>query len=310
LREVVAQLPRLLSADHACAFLVRRRETACWLEFFHGAQMPAGLRAAYARWLQTAPRSFDSYDPERPDPRQRNIPLRLRDVQRLAPRAPTPMVRSFLPRFALSECDQLRVLVCEGPVLLAWVGAFRAGSFGRDEVRLLAGVVPALQRRLAFERRLSGAQQRAGAIALALESVPAAVFVVGRTGAVLHANEAGRAMLDRDRRGVEAQVAAALRGTGSALHVAALDPQSELRLAVLQRRTDAAPLVLAARARWQLTPRQTEVLQLVGQGLSNRAVAAALRCAESTVELHVTALLARSRCESRAQLVARLWSGG
>ena len=44
-------------------------------------------------------------------------------------------------------------------------------------------------------------------------------------------------------------------------------------------------------------------------GQSNRGVARALGCAESTVELHVSALLAKSQCEGRAHLVARLWSG-
>ncbi|MCA1828795.1 MAG: LuxR C-terminal-related transcriptional regulator, partial [Myxococcales bacterium] len=43
---------------------------------------------------------------------------------------------------------------------------------------------------------------------------------------------------------------------------------------------------------------------------SNRRVAASLGCSESTVELHVTALLEKAGCESRAQLVARVWGGG
>ena len=305
LREVVAQLPRLLGADQACAFLVRRREAGLWLDFFHGEQMPAGMRAAFAHWLQTAPKAFDSYDPARPDPRQRNLPLRLRDVEQITGRRDPPMVRRFLPRFALSESDQLRVLVCEGPLLLAWVGAFRQRRFGRDEVRLFAAIVPSLQRRLALERRLVEAQQRAVEIGLLLERVPAAAFLLGRSGAVLHANEVGRTLLDRDRRAIDARLLSAERAGA----VAALDGQGELRLAVLQRPGDAAPLLPAARARWRLTPRQAEVLELVGEGLSNRAVAAALRCAEGTVELHVTALLEKSASESRAQLVARLWSG-
>lgn len=306
LREVVARLPLLLGADHACAFLVRRREAGHWLDFFHGAQMPAGLRPAFAHWLQTAPKTFDSYDPARPDPRQRNRPLRLRDVERLTGRRAPPMIRGFLPRFALSECDQLRVLVCDGARLLAWVGAFRARPrFGSAEVRLFEAIVPALQRRLALERRLVETQQRAVEVGLLLERVPAAAFLLGRGGAVLHANEVGRGMLDRDRRAVDAQLAAATR-TGA---VAALDAQGDLRLAVLRRPGHAAPLVPSARARWRLTARQAEVLELVGEGLSTRAIASALECAEGTVELHVTALLRKSRSEGRAQLVARLWSG-
>jgi DNA-binding CsgD family transcriptional regulator len=310
LRDIVAQLLRLLDAEQACAFLIRASDGGRTLEFFHGARMPAGIRSAYARWLPTAPKNFAGYDPASPDPRQRNRPLRRRDIEALTGRGPPAVVRSFLPRFALSESDQLRVLVCEGPALLAWVGALRAGSFGRDEVRLLGAIAPALQRRLALERRLVEAQQRAGDIGTALENVPAAAFVLGPGGGILHANEAARTLLDHDRRAVEGQLASALSGADGSVQLARLDPGSELRLAILQRRGDPGPLVAAARARWQLTPRQAQVLHLVGQGLSNRAVAAALSCAESTVELHVTALLGKSQCEGRAQLVARLWSGG
>jgi DNA-binding NarL/FixJ family response regulator len=46
----------------------------------------------------------------------------------------------------------------------------------------------------------------------------------------------------------------------------------------------------------------------VAQGRSNRQISRALGCAESTVELHVTALLAKAGCRSRAELVARFWT--
>src|SRR5207248_6015692 len=134
-----------------CAHLVRCDGPRRTLEFFHGARMPAGIRAAYARWLDNAPKNFAAYDPARPDPRQRNRALRSSDVQALVSRWPPPVVRNFLPKFALSESDQLRVLVCEGASLLAWVGAFRARPFRRGHVRLLDAIAPSLQRRLALE---------------------------------------------------------------------------------------------------------------------------------------------------------------
>lgn len=309
LREVVLELPRLLQADQACAFLVCGEGRARRLDFFHGARMPAGIRAAFARWLPAAPKRFSHYDPSLPDPRQRNRPLRTRDLEALTGRGPPAVVRSFLPRFGLSESDQLRVLLCEGSALLAWVGALRAGAFGRAEVRLLATIVPALQRRLLLERRLGEAQERAGEIGRALECVPAAALVLAAGGGILHANAAGRALLDSDRHAVEQRLALAQRGSRVSVQLARLDGDSGLQLAILEAGSDPAPLVTAARARWQLTPRQAQVLYLVGQGQSNRAVAASLRCSESTVELHVTALLSKAQCEGRAQLVARLWSG-
>jgi DNA-binding NarL/FixJ family response regulator len=63
-------------------------------------------------------------------------------------------------------------------------------------------------------------------------------------------------------------------------------------------------------ARWALTPRQREVLEMLARGASNREIAARIRCAERTVELHVTALLRKSGCDSRARLVAEFWTSG
>lgn len=301
LGEVVAQLPTLLGADQAAAFLVHQRK----LEFYLGAQMPAGIRGAYVRWLKTAPRRFASYDPERPEARQRNLALRTVDLQALNGNAEPAVKRTFLPRFELSQSDQLRALVCDGASLLAWVGGFRKRPFTRAELRVFAALVPALQRRLSLERRLAEVQQRAKEIGAALEHVPAAAFVVAKRGVVLHANAAGRAMLERDR----ALVAERLRPRAPGTQVARLCPDGELRLAIVQQPAEPDPLVAVARVRWGLTPRQEQVLRLLARGMSNRAIAAALECAENTVELHVTALLDKSQAESRAHLVARLWSG-
>ena len=310
LPDLVAQLPALLGAEHACTFLVRSEGATRDLEFFHGAQMPAGIFPAYQRWLLSAPTPHAAYDPSRPDPRQRNRVLRSGDIAVLTGSRPLPVTQSFLPRFALAQKDQMRALVCDGASLLAWVGAFRERPFVRSEQRLLAAVVPALQRRLSLERQFDEAQRQATEIGGALEEVPAAAFVLGRAGAVLHANAAGRALLERDRSQMQSTLAAALRGAAPGVQLARLTPEGGLRLAILRLPAgDPAPLVAVARLRWRLTPRQAQVLELVARGRSNRALAAALGCAESTVELHVTALLEKSQCESRAQLVARLWSG-
>jgi len=63
-----------------------------------------------------------------------------------------------------------------------------------------------------------------------------------------------------------------------------------------------------ATSAWKLTPRQTDVLRLVARGDANKDIAAALGCAENTIELHVTGLLRRVGVSSRTQLVARFWS--
>jgi DNA-binding CsgD family transcriptional regulator len=61
---------------------------------------------------------------------------------------------------------------------------------------------------------------------------------------------------------------------------------------------------------WGLTRRQTQVLRLVVHGRANKEIACELACAESTVELHVTQLLRKAGVRSRAEIIARFWSGG
>ncbi|MDZ8105745.1 MAG: response regulator transcription factor [Nostoc sp. DedQUE12a] len=52
----------------------------------------------------------------------------------------------------------------------------------------------------------------------------------------------------------------------------------------------------------QLTPREQEVLQLIGQGLTNRDIGQQLFISEGTVKTHVTHLLNRLNLRNRAQL--------
>ncbi|NCJ07145.1 response regulator [Synechococcales cyanobacterium C] len=52
----------------------------------------------------------------------------------------------------------------------------------------------------------------------------------------------------------------------------------------------------------QLTPREREVLQLIGLGLTNRDIAQQLYISEGTVKTHVTHLLNRLNLKNRAQL--------
>jgi DNA-binding NarL/FixJ family response regulator len=62
----------------------------------------------------------------------------------------------------------------------------------------------------------------------------------------------------------------------------------------------------------RLTPRETEVLQLLGEGLSNREIANRLRLSERTIKIHVSAVLGKLGVQSRTQaaLAARTRIGG
>jgi DNA-binding NarL/FixJ family response regulator len=54
-----------------------------------------------------------------------------------------------------------------------------------------------------------------------------------------------------------------------------------------------------------LTPREAEVLTLVGQGMSNKAVARALGISVHTVKFHLEALFAKLDATSRAEAVVK-----
>jgi DNA-binding NarL/FixJ family response regulator len=56
-----------------------------------------------------------------------------------------------------------------------------------------------------------------------------------------------------------------------------------------------------------LTPREMEIARLVAQGMSNRAIAAALVIAQRTAEGHVEHILSKLGFSSRVQIAA--WVG-
>jgi two-component system nitrate/nitrite response regulator NarL len=59
-----------------------------------------------------------------------------------------------------------------------------------------------------------------------------------------------------------------------------------------------------------LTPRETEILTLVGEGMSNKAVARRLGISIHTVKFHLEALFAKLDATSRAEAVAKGLRGG
>lgn len=54
-----------------------------------------------------------------------------------------------------------------------------------------------------------------------------------------------------------------------------------------------------------LTPREEEVLQLLAEGLSNRAIGQQLEISEHTVKFHVTAIMGKLDAQSRTEAVVR-----
>jgi DNA-binding CsgD family transcriptional regulator len=151
----------------------------------------------------------------------------------------------------------------------------------------------------------------AAGLAAALEEIPSAAWVVWADGRVALANAAARSEPGRVPEVAPPRLRACLAGGDDALHVTrVLAPGAPPHYLAVRRRgaDDPAPRVAAAASRWGFTPGQSRVLALLALGQPNKAIASALGCAEATVEVHVTALLAKSGCASRCQLVSRLWS--
>jgi len=117
--------------------------------------------------------------------------------------------------------------------------------------------------------------------------------------------EAGPA-LDAGARGVllrtaeSQQIAAALAGVAAGLTV--LDPI--LSAAALPGPEPAAERPSDQLAE-ELTPREREVLQLLADGLPNRAIAERLTISEHTVKFHVTAIMGKLAARTRTEAVTR-----
>jgi DNA-binding CsgD family transcriptional regulator len=312
LATLMPELQHLLRADHAWSYRLAV-DGARWTHAFY---FGAGIPALDATLTRSHPRQgtqpLVAYNPLRPEPSQRNRVYQLRrEAHSVLPQR-FQGVRDLGEALGTSRFDVLRTLVCSGERLLAWVGVMREGeAFGARERLLLTRLVAPLQRRLRVERRLERLSVAEAALPLALEALPFAAFVLAPTGRVMHANALGLALREQRGRAPLAQAlrqAAAGRGGPGEFEVHALPGRHQL---VFQRAAvEPVALRLAWAARvWRLTARQREVLELLAAGRTNAQVAIALDCSESNVEAHMSALLKRAGCGSRAQLLARLWSG-
>jgi DNA-binding NarL/FixJ family response regulator len=59
-----------------------------------------------------------------------------------------------------------------------------------------------------------------------------------------------------------------------------------------------------------LTPREDDVLQLLAQGLTNKAIAHRLGITDHTVKFHVTAIISKFQAQSRTDAVVRATRAG
>ncbi|MGW8635724.1 response regulator transcription factor [Streptomyces sp. NPDC055793] len=100
----------------------------------------------------------------------------------------------------------------------------------------------------------------------------------------------------------------AIRAAGAGQSV--LDREVQNRLLATARAKTPAPGPAGQPLPADLTPREREVLALIGQGLSNRGIAEKLFISEATVKTHINNLFAKSHIQDRADAVRRAIAAG
>lgn len=179
-----------------------------------------------------------------------------------------------------------------------------------EEVQgLLAAIVPTIQRALTPGRILHDARLAEVGLAAALDAIPAAAVVARLGGQVVHANACARHLLtgppELDAELVDA-VASGGNDTWSCTRLVAKGVPPHFLLVRRDPVDDLEARLARAAATWDLTPRNVDVLRCLVRGEANKAIADRLGCAVITVEVHVSALLAKAGAQNRTELVSRV----
>jgi DNA-binding NarL/FixJ family response regulator len=309
---VTPALREALRTDKLAAFALRPRGEGLAVRWGHTDGFPrAVVTESFDAFLSGQGVDWTAYNPVRPEPSHRNRALRASGIAAVSGRSveELPIVR-FYSRHGLGGTDTLRAVICDGPSLLAWVGGWQADPYDAGQARVLSAVIPSLVRRLRVERQLADATRTSSALVAALQALGAPAFVIGPSGEVFEANTAGEALLAAQSADVRTSLhdAARKRPARVPFRLTPLAGPGEPQgyLAILDAERPAGSAIDRAVARYGLTPRQRQTLELVAAGKTNAAIGAELGISERTVELHVTGLLDKVGVDSRAALVGAL----
>ena len=255
--------------------------------------------------------NFGAYDPRHPKPFDRNRVLTFEDLdpQRRDP-ATLPAMFKAMPKLGLRPEQQLRVLVCDGPSMLGWVGGFRGEAYTARDKRLLGRLVPSLARSLRLDLLVATADGIRAALDAAMEAIAAPAFLLSAVGAPIHTNAAGRCALDQQPGGQRARLREAALAPARTPEITVTRVESRGRvpyfLAVMHATANAGALGAAAAQRWKLSRRQRQVLTWVVSGASNARIGAELGISDRTVEAHLAAMFAKAGVTSRSELTAQV----
>jgi DNA-binding CsgD family transcriptional regulator len=330
--ELLDGLRELIDADRLLVYGIKpgpsgyRLDVAHWSGFRTAAQQ---LNSTLARGLARAKGPWALFDPLEPAPQQRDVAVMLpaptrygdsrvaatlvrlgytaSDLGALAERMRFLNARA-LPHLELADLGVCRSLLCEGARLLAFVGAFRAGSFSERERLIMKHVIAPLRARLRRERMERRAPLQAAAITALLEALDAPALIVDAEGAIEETNARGHALLRADA-ALRAEIREALRGNASGrLTLTPLPGVSAWLVSVTDRETSRKAGLRTVAERFALTPQELSVLQHLVDGLPTKAMAEALGCTTRTVEFHLTRLYRKTATDGRTALVARVFA--
>ena len=306
---LIPALAELLRTELVCAYRPRADDGFCGL----GDYVTSPGDTFFARYdaaSRRRPAPF-CYDPLHPEGEQRNRALMLSEIHTHGPDT-TCVIDEVWPTLGIGGHDQLRALVCDGPVLLAWVGGFREDPFTRADRAALEALAHPMRRAFSLWRMLIDAGLAQASLGAALDALAVPAFVARRDGAVLHANASGRALHDAgpgDLRTRLRELISLGPQEGSVARIAGVGA-ADCFLVIVRDAHDMAALRLGeVGQRWRITRREAEVLARVVAGDANKEIALKLGVHEGSVERHVTSLLRKALCDSRSRLVARFWTG-
>ncbi len=317
---VAPAIGALVRSEHVAVFTIREKNDRMALGRFDavGFALDGARRLGeHLAHIARQPPDSWSFDPVRPDPRQRNRVFDSTALERITgvSRRSYPIF-DFLEKVGLGRAEQLRVLVCDGAALLAYIGAFQPEPCTAHQKTALAAVVPALQKRLVLERLVAQGARQSAALEAALEAIGRPAFVVSARGMIYELNASARELLLRANADVRRALADAV-ARRPARYAFDLTPLRIVggpayHLAVLRDGTRESfdAVHTAAAARWGLTPRRRQVLEMVVRGMTNASIAAEMGISQRAVEQHVSAIFDRVGVENRAALVARVMQGG
>jgi DNA-binding CsgD family transcriptional regulator len=270
---------------------------------------------AFAPFVEQQTVNWATYNTSCPEPEQRNRAVRLAgaEIDELAATGLSSVAEQVFPIIGVRGHDQLRVVVCDGPSLLGWFGGFQPAAIEPRQRALLDALVPDLRHRLLVQRRLEDGS-RLPLLDAALEAIGSAAAIVDpTTGRIREANTAARLRLDGEGRALRDELTIAARaGAHPSWSVTVVLLRGGARAALVIATVTAGArlkgLAAIASKRWNLTARQRDILTEVAEGHPNRTIAAVLGVSERTVEVHVTAVLEKAGVESRAALIAAVYS--